>query len=430
MKKTIIFSGMITVLLALVAFGGEETYSEVNKDTNGYDLQEILTIAMENNPRLKSLKLELEAADARIVQSGLWPNPVFTAESENFSGDLPGFTYTENTFSVVQPLLLGGKIHLQKKLSEQERLILTYTYEAEKIALIRDIEHAVYHVLVTEQVLEHARESQEIARKLYDFMKGTMKIKDSDYSRHEMLSAQIELSQAELDITDAAGDVEIAKKTLSLLCGGQEILLTAIKGDLDRKFTIPEYTVLQECILKNNFKVKSAEAYEKRASIVLKIAQADRIPDVDLGFGVRQFEEDNSYTFVAGLSVPLPLFNRNQGGIQDAAINKDKVLLDKKIVVNDLLIQLNTDYKEYQISLKQVASYKNSILPAAQEYYDVTVNRYENGSLQYLDVLLAERKLIETKQNYAKALHTLQNAVANLENLCSQHFHGMQGAEF
>jgi cobalt-zinc-cadmium efflux system outer membrane protein len=162
----------------------------------------------------------------------------------------------------------------------------------------------------------------------------------------------------------------------------------------------------------------------------LNIAKADRIPDVDLGFGVRQFEEDNSYTFVAGLSVPLPLFNRNQGSIQEAAINKDKVVVDKKILLNELLIKLNEYYQEYNISLQQVASYKNSILPSTQEYYDLTVNSYEQGSLDYLDALVAERKLIETKKKYEAALHTLQNSVANLENLCSQHFHGINGEVF
>ena len=188
--------------------------------------------------------------------------------------------------------------------------------------------------------------------------------------------------------------------------------------------------MLKEYILKNNFNLKSAEEYEERAGILLKIAHADRIPDVDLGFGVRQFEEDNSYTFVAGLSFPLPLFNRNQGSIQEAQINISKVEVDKKDLINNLLLQLNEFYKEYQTSLQQVTSYKNSILPSAQEYYSVTVSRYENGSLQYLDALVAKRKLIETKKQYTESLHTLQKSIANLENLCSKRFHNTSGKVF
>ncbi len=430
MKKMAIYISMGLVLFAAVGFASENNVPQANTDMSGYNLHQIFTIALENNPGLQALKLELQAADARTIQSGLWPNPVFTAESENFSGDLPGFNYTENTFSLEQPLSLGGKINLQKQLSEQEKLILSYHYEAEKIALISDVEHGVYHVLVTKKILEHTREAQNNARKLYDFIRGKKNVKDSDQSRYEILSAKIELSQAELEIADAERDLHIANNNLSILCGGDDIFLKGVKGDLDRKFNIPEYDILKEIIVKKNFNLKSADAYEERAGILLNIAKADRIPDVDLGFGVRQFEEDNSYTFVAGLSVPLPLFNRNQGSIQEAAINKDKVVVDKKILLNELLIKLNEYYQEYNISLQQVASYKNSILPSTQEYYDLTVNSYEQGSLDYLDALVAERKLIETKKKYEAALHTLQNAVANLENLCSQHFHGINGEVF
>ena len=120
MKKMAISIIVIIALLSTLVFAEEENFAEVNKDNSGFDLQGIINIALQNNPALTALKLELQAADARIIQSGLWPNPVFAAESENFSGDLPGFNYTENTFSLTQPLLLGGKINLQKKLSEQE----------------------------------------------------------------------------------------------------------------------------------------------------------------------------------------------------------------------------------------------------------------------------------------------------------------------
>jgi len=427
MRKLVISIIGISVLFSTLTFAEEENFAEINKDNAGYDLYEIIDIALENNPALTAVKLELKAADARIIQSGLWPNPVFAAESENFSGDLPAFNYTENTFSVTQPLLLGGKIDLKRDLAETERLILKCHYETEKLNLVTEIEHTFYHILLTQQILEYAKGTRDAAKQLYDHIKAKTNVKDLDLVRHEILSAQIELSQAELEVINVEGNLEIAKKNLVILCGKPNISLDKVKGDLEREFNIPEYSTLKECISKNNFKVKSAEEYENRADILLEISKADRIPDVDLGFGVRQFEEDNSYTFVAGLSFPLPLFNRNQGSIQEAQINISKVEVDKKDLINNLLLQLNEFYKEYQTSLQQVTSYKNSILPSAQEYYSVTVSRYENGSLQYLDALVAKRKLIETKKQYTESLHTLQKSIANLENLCSKRFHNTSG---
>ena len=429
MKKYNFFIVFGIMSFSTLAFSAEINVLE-SVLKNGCDLQTAIDIAVKNNPELTAMALELDATDARIIQAGLWPNPIFAAEFENFSGDNPGFNRAENTFSVTQPLLLGGKINLQKKLEELERLILKYNYEAKKIALVTDVEHAVYHILVTQKNLDFAKETRDTARELYDFTKANKIKNDLDHSRYEILSAQIGLSQAELEISKVERNLEVARKTLAILCGEPNGSPGKVTGSIDREFNIPEYNVLRECLSKNNFKVKAAEEYEKKAAILLKIANAERIPDLDLGFGIRQFEEDNSYTLVAGLSFPLPLFNRNQGTIQEAQVNIQKVEVDKKSLLHNLLLQLNEFYKEYQISQEHVTSYKNSILPNVQEYFDLTVSRYEKGSLEYLDVLVAERKLIEIKKEYTESLHKLQNSVAHLERLCSKHFHGSNGEVF
>lgn len=430
MKKLVISAIVVSMLFSKLGFAEEENSAQKNNDASCYDLYQLIDIALENNPTLTALKLELKAADARIIQSGLWPNPVFAAESENFSGDLPGFNYTENTFSVTQPLLPGGKIDLKKKLAETERSILKYHYDIEKLSIVAEIEHAFYHILLTNQNLEYAKETRDTAKQLYDHIKAKSNGEDADIIGYEILSAEIELSQAELEVVNVERNLEIANKNLVILSGDPNIILDKVEGDLDREFNIPEYNALKECLLKNNFKVKSIDEHEKKTKILLEISKTDRMPDIDLSFGVRQFEEDNSYTFIAGLSFPLPLFDRNQGNIQEAQINMNKVEVDKKGLINNLLFQLNECYKEYRTSLQHVMAYKDSILPRAQEYYTLTVNRYENGSLQYLDVLFAKRKLIETKKHYTESLHQLQNSIATLENLCSMRFHDTGGKVF
>jgi outer membrane protein TolC len=93
------------------------------------DLQQAMDIAMKNNPELTALECELRAAQARISQAGLLPNPTFSAESENFSGDRAGFNLTENTFSITQPFLLGGKIALQKRMADKEKGVILHNYE-------------------------------------------------------------------------------------------------------------------------------------------------------------------------------------------------------------------------------------------------------------------------------------------------------------
>jgi cobalt-zinc-cadmium efflux system outer membrane protein len=394
------------------------------------DLQQAMDIAMKNNPELTALECELRAAQARISQAGLLPNPTFSAESENFSGDRAGFNLTENTFSITQPFLLGGKIALQKRMADKEKGVILHNFETKKIDVITEVEHAVYDILLFQEIVTFAKENMINAKKLHEFIEEKTKKKNSTSYQHELLSAKLELAQAEFEIYDAENNLEIAKKYLTTLWGEPERLLGKITCELDRTFHVPEYDIVKEYIMKNNHEIQAIEAQREREAIALQLAQAERIPDIDLEFGVRQFAEDDTYSFVTGLSFPLPLFNRNQGKIQEVIDNSRKIEAEKNILINKLLLQLGENYRNYQNTLRQVTIDKNSVLPMAQAYFDLTLREYQEGILEYLEVLNAERKLTETNKRYTEALHDLQIVVATLEKLCAKTFHGENGEAF
>lgn len=425
--KTCIFFIIVSalVLSSFVSAQDEDGLKE------GYkvecDLQEAIDIALMKNPELKAMALDLDAAEGRTKQAGLWSNPTFEAETENFSGDNPGFSRSENTFSITQPFLLGGKIKYQKNIAEKEKEILQLHYEAAKRDLILKVEEAVYEILLAQKNLAYAIEAQKIAEHLYDVNTKKAARKDSSPQR---LSAEIEFSQTEIEVMNAEKSLEIARKNLTVLWGGAEILLGECKGDLDRKFNVPEYNELKKSLLENNPEMQAIALQEERGDFLLKSAKAERIPDVDLGFGVRRFEEDDTYSFVAGFSVPLPLFNRNQGGIQEALVNQKKVEVDGNAVKNRLLFELNEAYRTFETAVHQVEVFKNTILPKTESYFALTKESYNGGALEYLEVLEAERTLVETKKRYVESLKTLQASVAKLERLCSRHFHGSEGDMF
>lgn len=426
-RKTCIFFIIVSalVLSSFVSAQDEDGLKE------GYkvecDLQEAIDIALMKNPDLKAMALDLDAAEGRIKQAGLWSNPTFEAETENFSGDNPGFSRSENTFSITQPFLLGGKIKYQKNIAEKEKEILQLHYEAAKRDLILKVEEAVYEILLAQKNLAYATEAQKIAEHLYDVNTKKAARKDSSPQR---LSAEIEFSQTEIEVMNAEKSLEIARKNLTVLWGGAEILLGECKGDLDRKFNVPEYNELKKSLLENNPEMQAIALQEERGEFLLMSAKAERIPDVDLGFGVRRFEEDDTYSFVAGFSVPLPLFNRNQGSIQEALVNQKKVEVDGNAVKNRLLFELNEAYRTFETAVHQVEVFKNTILPKTESYFALTKESYNGGALEYLEVLEAERTLVETKKRYVESLKTLQASVAKLERLCSRHFHGSEGDMF
>ncbi len=391
------------------------------------DLQQAIELAVKHNPELKTMALELDAADAGIRQAGLWANPTLEMESENFSGDNPGFSRAENTVSISQPLLLGGKIKHQKNIAAKEKEIVRLQYEAAKRDVLLKVEETFYEILLARKNVDYATEAQTIAQNLYDFYAKKAGGKEST---PQMLSAEIELSQTTIEVMNAGQALESAKKNLAVLWGGAEIVLGECKGDLDREFKVPDYNEIKKRLLENNPELQMTALQEEKGDFLLQAAKSERIPDVDVALGVRRFEEDDNYAMVASLSVPLPLFNRNQGSIQEALVNQKKVKEDGNAAKNRLLYELNEVYRTFEASRRQVDIFKKSILLKTESYFAATRESYNGGALEYLEVLEAQRTLVDTKKNYVELLKTLQSSVANLARLCSTHFHGKDGDMF
>ena len=418
----------ITVILLLpgILFGQEQEGGKINPD-NGYSMQEAIDIVIKNNPELATFKLELDVADARLKQEGLWDNPTFTAESENFSGNNPGFSRTENTFWLSQPFLLGGKRSFRKGIALQEREIVRLSYDARRRYVIQAVEEAVYDILMAQQMIKFAQQAEEIARDVYKVKE--LKMEDS-YSSEVLLSIEIELSEAEMEVLNAKKDLKIAKRKLALLLGDSEVYPGECRETLERDYKIPEYAQLKNCLLSRNPEILVHKIREEQGNYLLKYAKSERIPDVELSLGVRQFNEDDTYSFVGGLSVPIPLFNRNQGGIQEALVNQKRIEVDKNAKRNSLLLELDEHYRTFQLMEQEITVLRERILPKTEEMLKKIMEGYEKQEVPYIGVLEARRKQIETQKKYIETLKEFNVTIAHLERLCSKHFHGADGEMF
>jgi len=422
--KIILFFILVDVLLLPISSFAEKQVYEVKVLEKDYYLQQAFDIAIKNNTELAKFKLELGVAEARLKQAGLWDNPTFTAESENFSGDNPGFNRSENTFSLSQPFSLGGKRDSRKEIALLELEIARLDYDAKRMDVILAVEVTIWDILIAQQNIEFAKQAKEIAQDVYKLKQS--KIEDGASNSFEVfLSVEIEFSETEMDLLNAQKELKIAKKQLALLLGDSEIYPGECRESLERDYKIPEYTALKNCLLENNPTLLAHKIKEEQGNYLLKYAKSERIPDVELSFGVRQFNEDDTYSFVGGLSVPLPLFNRNQGGIQEALVNQKKIEVDGNAERNSYLLELTEHYRTFQIMEQEITVLRDRILPKAEQMLKQTMEGYEKQEVDYLGVLEARRKLIDTQKKYIAILRNLNVSIAHLERLCSMHFHSV-----
>jgi outer membrane protein, heavy metal efflux system len=159
----------------------------------------------------------------------------------------------------------------------------------------------------------------------------------------------------------------------------------------------------------------------RRAQV--EVARSKAVPDLTASGGVRYLNEVKEGTFVLGFSLPLPLFDRNQGGIQEAYARLSKAELERRAAEVRVSTALSDAYQNLVSAVNEVSTLQNEVLPAAQEAFQATQEGYRLGKFGLLDVLDVQRTFFETRGRYLEALATYHKAVADLERLSGEELH-------
>ncbi len=381
-------------------------------------LPEALELVLKQNPRLAIFDYELRAADARKLQAGLWPNPSLSLESEEFAGDKSGFSDSENTIQLNQPIVLGGKIRLNKEIAGRALEVVQWEYEAAKQEILTEAKQAFYKVLRAQEKLKLAQKTTDIAQSLLRVAED--KLQAGAIPPLEVIKAKVEASRSRLALMSANKGLEAERKGLASFWGAEMADFGSCRGKLKLEFSLPAIAELRQLVIKNHPLFKGLETSRTKRNLELSRARVEWIPDIELGFGARRLNGEDVDTFVAGISIPLPLFNRNQGGVREALVNLEKVDQERLYLENRLLRQLNEIYPTLESLQQQVTTFQQTILFNAQEALDIAMEGYKLGKFGYLHVLDAQKTQAQVRDDYLERLTQLRLAVAELEGLIVQ----------
>jgi cobalt-zinc-cadmium efflux system outer membrane protein len=165
--------------------------------------------------------------------------------------------------------------------------------------------------------------------------------------------------------------------------------------------------------------------YAKRRA-ELKLAMANQYPDVTLGVGYNvqgPQGPDNQQQWTLNLGMPIPVFDRNQGGIQEASTEAQRAEADLRSTLNEVHHQLNTVYRHFVQSRRLVETYRASALDAAESLFDTVEQAYKNGKTTNLHFLHAARTSSDIQEAYLDALYEYQRDILLLESTASQPIH-------
>ncbi len=388
-------------------------------------LPEALSFALLNNPELAAFSYEIRAAEARALQASLYPNPGLDIELENFagSGEVSGFQGTESTISLSQIFLLGGKRSKAVRAAALEGDLAAWNYESKRLDVFTAVRTAFLEVLSTQQRVALNEELVNLSEQLVKTI--SERIKAGKVSPAEGSRARVILSATKVELERARRELASARIRLAATWGSTTPTFERVAGRMDTLFTIPNLNRLQQKLPQNPDIARFATEMEQRQAVIA-LEDALRIPDPTVSGGLRRLNESDDNAFVVGLSIPLPLSDRNQGARQEARIRFAQTLREKHAIEVQLNAALSEAYNNLISNFNEATTLKERILPEAENAYRVIKEGYLQGRFDFLDVLDAQRTLFEARGQYLRTLTDFHRFVAKVERLIAMEINAVQ----
>ena len=379
-------------------------------------LKEATNLAIDFSPALKSSKAGVDAARGSEKQAGYWANPELEIEAENIAGNgqYSGSNSAEYTYSLSQPIDISGQRSARKKAALHTRKAANSTVDINKISIIRDVHTAYAKTLSAAEMLKLAKEQKEISQQVLRIV--SKRVNASREPEIQNVKATVAYENSVIELDQRRQELRFSQQYLSKLIG-EEISNSSLDHSHFFEIKAPDSFESYKKLLNKSPILKRSDYLinAKRSSFDLEIAKKFSSPKIK--FGVRQFRGNDQQAFVAGLSIPLPIFGFNGGNISRAGAELSQARNDQLQTQISLEQNLIEEWKNWQISYSTATKLRDIILPEAQKSFELAQKGYKNGNFPYLEVLDAQRTLFETKSKYYLFLKQYHIAQANIELL-------------
>ncbi|MFZ5520657.1 MAG: TolC family protein [Pseudomonadota bacterium] len=389
-----------------------ESVSAARQTGTPLTLAQAIEQALANHPDLAAARHDVEAARGATDQAGLLPNPELAASVE----DTRRATRT-TAIQINQRLELGGKRGARVEAARLAQDAAEARLDARRAGVRADVQTAYWEVMTGQERLDLARQSRLSALQAVDA--ASKRVTAGKVSPVEETRARLALSSVDVEAAQAEQELQAARAKLGVLVGlpnpqvlNVPVALDALGGGLGEQEMARRLEQAPDILL--------ARLEVRRRESVVELERSRAVPDVTVGFGTQRNNELGRNQTLLGLSVPLPLFDRNQGNLREALARADQsreeLLSTQRRVAADVRIALS----QLDNARRQALLVERQMLPDAQRTYDAAREGFSLGKFGFLDVLDAQRTLFQARALHLRALSDTLRAAAEIDRLTGE----------
>lgn len=385
----------------LMPKGHLEINDSGNNDAKSYNLDELERLAEQNNPTLIQAKAQIKGEKGKALQAGIWPNPTL-----NYRGDLMGLpTAGAGEFqggSVGQEVILGGKLKYSRRKYEARTRAAEQQAIAQGWRVKNDVRSAFVNALGS---AERLKLEQEMMKSIKDAWLTAQEMHNMGQANQMGLrAANIEFELEKARVVGAQNDLQFAWQSLTTVVG-IDVPYKPLQGKLEENFNELNFDSVLQKLLADSPELGEAKAKLKSDEITLQREHRQPVPNVTLSGGAGYDQLDKGAAAVAGVTLTnIPLFNRNQGTIQQAEADLTRQKAQVKLVELNLRKRLAEHFNSYKTSVAFVRAYRDVVVPQSKEKYELALESYKDTRLEWPNVLEAQRDYVKARMEYIRHL--------------------------
>lgn len=364
-------------------------------------LEKAIEIAIQDHPLLAEADANIEVAKARAQAAGKLPNPEAVArmESAPFSSTASRAEYVAG---VSQAIPLGGRLAAARKAEEAGLTTRSREADLARITVTRNVRNAFATALFSSEVLETQTNNAASIRELVRITKA--RAEAGDIGPIDLARIESEEAQNELEVQEAGRLHHAAIDALASAMGDFRTPIESLAGSLDDTLQIA--SIKTEAFGPDHPAVQSAESEVKAQEARVRLAKAERVPDVNLDLLYRRLEASRENAFDVGVRIPIPLFDRKKRVRQ-----AEQELRASEARYERVRNQVGHEQHELELELKSALGaadlLKTKVLPNAEKALAAGEARFNAGDINLGDVLLIRREHSAVRLRYAEALRAV-----------------------
>ena len=404
---------MMTVMVMGTSGTLMPSFAQAKEQMPTFDLDRIIDLALERNPTIAGAQSVIEQNEGRRTEAGAYPNPTIGAQTGNAALRDPstGTRLNEYGVTVYQTVEVPGMREARQDAAAAGLAGATVGLEEAKLNLIAEVKGVFYDLLLAGRTVDLLQQNLEIVQEVARIVKA--RVRSGEGPQFEAVKADVEVLKAKQEITKAKNAVRVKQVGLDTLTAGALGPRFSLQGDfrsLPARLS-PENIASRD--LTHHPILKRQEKLVEQAEFTVDKERQGRVPNVTLFGGYAR--EVGREAVVAGVSLPTPLWYRQQGHIATALGAQRKEEAELIRAKNDLARAINQHAREAETAQEQILVYEEGLLKQAQEALRIAQLSFRQGASSLLDVLDAQRVQRQITVDYNLARFELSQALTRFE---------------